>query len=182
MNERTITAFLSEQTSTEHRRLEEALMPILEGGPEGWRWYFERMFGVHAAIEPLLWLGAWCEELDAERRATKRDWLRRDLLRMESDVNGLPRMAVHDHPWSDAERWGMAWVLEGSSLGNRSLSSMAPSEYRESEFLRGYGEQTAESWRTFKAALDRAGAEGLPADEVAGSAVALFRRIGDWLA
>lgn len=185
MTERPLTALLSEKTLADHRRVESIVMPILEGGPEGWRRYFQQMFGVHSAIEPVLWSNPWCEELDgAERRAMKSAWLRRDLLRLELDedeVDALPRMALEARPWSEAACWGMAWVLEGSSLGNRVLSSMAPPEFQESEFLRGYGESTSQSWQSFKAALDQAGREGLDADEVTGSAVALFQRIGAWL-
>ena len=119
-----------------------------------------------------------------QRRAAKAGWLRRDLLRLQMDedaVDALPRLPVDLHPWSDAACWGMAWVLEGSSLGNRVLSTLAPPEYRESEFLRGYGDQTSHSWQCFKAALDQAGRNGLDADEVTHSAAALFQRIGAWL-
>ena len=185
MKNRAVTALLSEKTSSDHRRVEDALRPILERGGQAWRWYFARMFGVHAAIEPLLWSGPWCGELDVERRSTKSAWLRRDLLRMgmdETAVDVLPRMPLDQQAWSDAARWGMAWVLEGSSLGNRVLASMAPTAYRQSQFLRGYGEKTAESWQSFRNALDRVGQERLDADQVADSAIALFRRLGDWLA
>lgn len=180
-----LTALLSEKTSAEHRRVESILMPIFERGSEGWRWYFQHMYGVYDAIEPQLWSRPWCERLgDAPRRATKSAWLRRDLLRVQMDeasVQSLPRLAVNGHGWSDASCWGMAWVLEGSSLGNRVLLSMAPPAYRESEFLRGYGQETAHSWQSFKAALDQAGREGLNEGEVVHSAVVLFQKIGAWL-
>jgi heme oxygenase len=82
--------------------------------------------------------------------------------------------------------FGCLYVLEGATLGGRSLLPLVRSRLgvdaaRGAAFLASYGEEIPIMWRRFGAALDAWCDSTARRARVAEAAAATFARLGDWL-
>jgi heme oxygenase len=110
----------------------------------------------------------------------KRPWLERDLRHfgVAGDVsNASP-------PVDFAARVGWAYVLEGATLGGRVLyKRLAPlwslTPEHGGSFLFGYGERTAEMWRSFVEALNALDFTAAQKEACAAGAAQAFRAIAE---
>jgi heme oxygenase len=148
-------------TAPVHRRAEaavDAAKPM--ESREAYARYLARLSGFYAAIEPEL-----AERLagvvpDIDRR-TKRAAIEADLSFLGVDAAGregprperLPRMDT------TASALGVAYVLEGKTLGARFLleqarASLDVDDGRGATFFAGYGVATGAMWRSFREALE----------------------------
>lgn len=137
----------------------------------------KKFYGFHQPLEPLLHLAT--ERLKVPKLE---DDLRFFGVKNLEDVNTCPRVPqITD----ESDRYGIMYVLEGSSLGGQVLTKHFHEKFNLSEGIRyfsGYGPETISMWRSFQADLltfseskycDRA--------RVIASANNTFRLLNDWL-
>lgn len=149
-----------------------------------YRDYLRAMYGFHAPIEEIF---AGDVTLDAEGFTAP---LRRKAPLLLADLRSL---GDHRPPaWctalpdasSLARRLGIAYVLEGSTLGGRYILSHMPAALAgvPTAFLEGYGPATGSHWKRFAAIAERLLAARGTADEAIAGARETFERLVAWLA
>jgi heme oxygenase len=172
-------------TRADHERLEQRLdiMPRL-ADPQRRRQLLARFLGIYepfeAALNPHL---ADLPDFSFEQRR-KTAWLRQDLLALglaHGEIADLPRAAppVID---STAEAFGIAYVLEGATLGGHVIRKQADRIGLDAtgfRFYDSYGADTPAMWRRFCALLERHCAP-VPMLAVDGACFA-FRSLESWL-
>jgi heme oxygenase (biliverdin-IX-beta and delta-forming) len=175
-------------TADAHRALEQKLeIARPNAGEDAYGRYLEAMLGWLAPLEPALWAGAWPVRVAAAERADKVRWIEADLQargRTAQLLAALPRQRVLPPLDSLAQRFGVAYVIEGAQLGGQMLlrtlgPRLSPLPTR---WLQGYGPQSGERWRTFLAALDTNIADPRTAESAAESARLSFELLHAWFA
>ncbi|MGA0607501.1 biliverdin-producing heme oxygenase [Phenylobacterium sp. VNQ135] len=164
-------------TRADHERLE-SRADLIErvSTPAGRRSVVQRFWRLHAEVEAAV--APWLAELDGldfqDRRRTER-------LSADLETLGLEAPSEHAHGpdvGSLAEALGHLYVLEGSTLGGRtirrSLDALG-SDMHGLSFLDPYGERTGERWRAFLDVLDRHAATPQAVEATVRGAVAGFR-------
>lgn len=111
-----------------------------------------------APLEPALWSEPWPALVAPCARREKLAWLEADLVargRTRQQIATLPRQHTLPPLDSLAQRFGVAYVIEGAQLGGQVLlRTLAPRlAPRPTRFLVGYGTESGEKWRTFLSAL-----------------------------
>jgi len=177
-------------TWSSHQRLEKRIdfKARLET-VSAYRSHIERMWGFHVAVEPRLTSGGIRDclpDLDVRR---KLPLLERDLEALGSDRSSIPLLPrCQSIPDCDdpASAFGCAYVLEGATLGGRSLLPLVEkrlgltAEFG-ATYLASYGDAVDERWRAFGAALDRYCALDQYRARAAEAAAATFSVLEDWL-
>jgi heme oxygenase (biliverdin-IX-beta and delta-forming) len=150
--------------------------------------YLRAMYGFHAPVETML---ARDPDLahttfGAAARCRKATWMRADLHALA--ITGAPDVCT-DLPRAGnlARALGIAYVLEGSTLGGRFILAKLPPPLAAlrgtaTRYLDGYGPETGALWRAFG---DLVGCSiATPRDEVAAvhAARETFARLTAWLA
>ncbi len=130
-----------------------------------------------------------CAGLDDYDSRRKRDLLERDLRALgltPAEIAALPVCA--DLPaCADTEAaFGCLYVLEGATLGGRSLLPMVQARLgvdpaHGAAFLASYGESIPSMWRGFGAALNAWCGTAARRARAAAAAAATFERLGEWL-
>ena len=102
-----------------------------------------------------------------------------------SDLERLPR--CDDVPVIDslAAALGCMYVLEGSSLGGRIITrhvraKLGITEETGGRFFHGYGEQTGEMWRAFRASVSACPVTLAARETMVEAAIATFRLLRRW--
>lgn len=120
--------------------------------------YLDRLSGFYDVIEPPLVM--WLADVlpDIRRRAEKRLSLRRDLAFLGQRVESLARPRALEIR-SRATAMGIAYVLEGKTLGSRFLLAEAKAKLdldaeRGASFFAGYGAETGAMWNAYRATLE----------------------------
>lgn len=177
--------FLRRSTQAAHERLEAGLAIA---GPrpsdDDVLAYFAALYGWLAPVERALWSAAWPGAMAAAMRAAKLGWLADDLRAAGVDTEVLPRCGEPQPVASVAARYGLAYVVEGSTLGGRVLArqlAAAGSRYANSRFLAGYGDETGAAWRTFRDLLELDVHTAADLADAAGAAVQAFATLQRWL-
>jgi heme oxygenase len=117
--------------------------------------FIAAMWGWLKPIEEPLWQAQWPQEIEAAARAQKCGWIARDLAAAGLDATGiaaLPLAPAQPLLQTEAQRFGVAYVLEGAQLGSQVLARtlgprLAPWP---AHWLAGYGEQAAQRWLAFR--------------------------------
>jgi heme oxygenase len=173
-----------------HQRLEKRLdVKARFTKADAYRAHLERMWGFCAAIEASLRpesFGGSLPDYDARR---KLPLLMHDLLAIgaqPSHVASLPRCEAVPNTADPAAAFGCIYVLEGATLGGRTLLPLVESHLgltaaRGASFLASYGDNVAAMWRNFGIALDAWC--GVPERQVsaARAAVGTFDALAAWL-
>jgi len=147
-----------------HERLHvhPCLKPLADGsiGLDAYRDLLTRLYGFHAAAEAAFAKAAHLSPLDLTERR-KAHLLRRDLLFLGMEpwaIDTLPLCVTLPNVGSEAALLGSAYVVEGSTLGGRTLAqAVAPmlgSGLDGRRFLLGYGDRHGMMWREFVNALE----------------------------
>lgn len=142
-------------TQDAHLELEQRLrIARPDGGRAAYLAYLAAFYGWLAPFEARLWEAPWPAELDAASRAGKRLWIEEDLKAAGWSTAAIDGLAVSPYQpplASLPERFGIAYVIEGSQLGAQVLrKSLAPQLGDWSpRWLQSYGPQTAQKWKTF---------------------------------
>lgn len=153
-----------------------------------YRRYLAAMLGYHAPLEDRLGAHAGLLAVGfaaAERR--KSPMLAADLGVLGEDPSTVPRCAALPSTASLASALGVAYVLEGSTLGGRYILAKLPPALtvlrgRATAFLAGYGPDTGARWRAFAAVITRVVSTTEAEAEAVLAARATFTRLIDWLA
>ncbi len=144
---------LREATAERHRALEATpLMRAFARGdadPEVYAAYLAHQWAVHAAVEPAL--RRWLPAEAAQGRLDKAGRLMHDLA-----VLGLPPPPPCEAPApprSTADALGRLYVLEGATLGLRTVLRHLPADHPArgpaGTFVRGHGEAAGARWQVF---------------------------------
>jgi heme oxygenase len=154
-----------------------------------YRSHLEKMWGFCAALERRLGREAFAGALEDYDRRRKLPLLTRDLIALGAhadDVTELPYCDCVPEFHDPAGAFGCAYVLEGATLGGRSLlplvqSRLGLSVARGAAFLASYGDEVDSMWSGFRAALEAwcvAPARRLRAVH---AAIATFDSLDRWL-
>lgn len=107
--------------------------------------------GVEGILMDANW-GGWPAPMLCPRRFEKAAWIEQDLLaggRSVSDLQGCPSPEL-PRPGTLAAAFGVAYVVEGSTLGGRVLHRRLSTQLRlPLRWTQGYGDMTGAMWREF---------------------------------
>ena len=178
-------ADLRAATWPSHQRLERRLdVKARFSSAPGYREHLEQMWGFCAALESRIeeYIGAALEDFESRR---KMPLLRRDL---SSPVQSRRASTLcPSQPSCDdtADALGCLYVLEGATLGGRTLLPMVAKLGRDRgtgrEFLASYGEQVEAMWRGFRCRARCVVRRPAPQQRARDAAVATFESLSDWL-
>jgi len=147
------------------------------------------MWGFCAALERRLPPELFAEALPDYPSRHKLSFLTRDLLALGKDSNSIAALALcvglPACP-NAASAFGCAYVLEGATLGGRTLlplveSRLGVTAQTGASFLASYGENVTSMWRAFGAALDTWCAGPEQTASAARAAVDTFDALEIWL-
>jgi heme oxygenase len=183
-------AELRSATWSAHQKLEKRLdVKVRFHSLAAYRVHLEGMWGFHAELELTLERQLSADALPDFASRRKLPLLTSDLIALGSDaqaLSSLPRCHALPACPEPAAAFGCAYVLEGATLGGRSLLPLVESRLgldasHGARFLASYGEETGPMWRIFGVALDKWCL--LPARQAlaTAAAVATFDALSDWL-
>ncbi len=173
-----------------HQRLEKRLdVKARFASIDAYREHLEKMWGFCAALERDIAPDSFGGALDDYESRRKLPLLTRDLIAIGAEAQSIeslarcPGLPARADP---AAAFGCAYVLEGATLGGRTLlplvkSRLALSALHGAAFLASYGEQVLPMWRAFGAALDAWCAAPERQVSAAHAAVATFEALDRWL-
>jgi heme oxygenase len=173
-----------------HQRLEKRLdIKSRFSELSAYRAHLERMWGFCAGIELRVGDAAFGDALADFGRRRKLPLLQRDLMALGADAESLtrlPRCETLPHCPDPAAAFGCVYVLEGATLGGRTLLPMVQSRLgftaeRGAAFLASYGDEVSSMWRRFGASLDAWCEAAERRGRAAETAVATFAALDDWL-
>jgi heme oxygenase (biliverdin-IX-beta and delta-forming) len=150
-------------TWSSHQRLEKRINFKARLATVGaYRQHLQGMWGFHAALEPRMASGGLREHLADQEVRRKLPLLERDLEALGADpdfASTLPRCRSLPHCEDPASAFGCAYVLEGATLGGRSLLPLVESRLgltaeTGAAYLASYGDAVEERWRAFGEALN----------------------------
>lgn len=173
---------LRAHTRSAHENLERGLLVAqASAGKEEFLSYLRALHAWQASFEDQLWSAPWPQAMDAGQRGGKCAWMHADLEQcdvaaMESGPQWQPPLS------SQAQRLGLAYVVEGAQLGTRVLNQrLAPRlDGWQPRWLQGYGRQTGEHWKNFLAQLEIMLPDAESRQEAAGAARLAFESLADW--
>ncbi len=117
------------------------------------REYLSRQLALHDVMEPAL--RCWFDRDLADARLIKADWLRHDLQALGATAS--PFNVDWASPTTQAEAFGCLYVLEGATLGLRTIARSLPEGHcalsSSGRFLSGYREGTGVLWKDLIAIL-----------------------------
>jgi heme oxygenase (biliverdin-IX-beta and delta-forming) len=186
----TVRGRLRNATAQSHRSLETA-MAIAETcrEPEGYRRMIARLWGIYTPLEAALMRIDWPGAETLVRQRAKAGWLASDLAFLgfaPGDIGKLPR--ARDLPIVDtvADVFGVAYVLEGATLGGQVIlprlkSDLGLSESAGGRFFASYGQEVGRQWRAFVDALERFGRHSRSADRIEFAALQAFESFRRWM-
>ena len=173
-----------------HQRLEKRMdFKARIATATAYRAHLERMWGFYAALEPTLASGVFKDALTDYDLRRKLPLLTRDLQALGAEstsVDRLPRCKSLPACTNAAAAFGCTYVLEGATLGGRTLMPLVHSRLgltaeRGAAFLSSYGDAVGAMWRSFGAALDHYCRERVQRDHASAAAIATFGALEDWL-
>lgn len=180
---------LKDQTQDLHERAEQYVR-ILDrhATVEDYRRYLVAMRGFHAPIEACFADDSALEAVGFEANTRqKTHLLTRDLLHISPCAEATPRCGALPKTHTLSRRLGVAYVIEGSTLGGKFIlarlpPALAPLRGTATHFLEGYGAATGERWRSFGGVVERAITTTEEITEAVAGARDAFSRMIDWLA
>lgn len=180
-----ILSRLRSETATAHQSLEDLVqIETCLRTPAKYADLLTRFHGFYAPMETVLEESdARNLDLDLENRR-KAVWITEDLEALGQ--TGQPELVCFALPAvkSTARALGALYVLEGSTLGGRTISGMMqgsaiPENAR--RFFHGYGSETGPRWKAFCTAVDNYVAAEGHSDEVVAGANDTFSAMENWM-
>lgn len=177
-------------TWTLHQRLERRLdVKARFADLLAYRSYLQHMWGFCAALEPRLAAGGVDAALPDHVERRKLPLLTRDLVALglaPSAIERLSHCGSVPHCRDTSAALGCAYVLEGATLGGRTLLPLVQARLGMSAqhgacFLASYGELTASRWRSFGASVDAWCATPARTAGATATAQATFEALERWL-
>ncbi len=183
-------AGLRSATWPSHQRLEKRLdVKARFTQADAYRAHLERMWGFCATIEASLLMESFGGKLPDYEMRRKMPLLTQDLLALGADpdhIASLPRCEAIPDTADPAAAFGCVYVLEGATLGGRTLLPLVQSRLgltavRGASFLASYGDLVGPMWRDFGIALDAWCGEPGRQMSAARAAVGTFDALAAWL-
>jgi len=180
-----VAATIKRITAPAHRRAEavvDAVDPF--GSIASYGRYLTKLHAFYAALEPPLFDRLDMLVPDARRRR-KLAWIEDDLRALAIDP---PREVAVSVPRivRDADAIGVAYVLEGKTLGSRFLLEEAKRRLaldgRGVRFFTGYGAETGAMWKAYRAELDEFARRYGQRRAIVNGALAAFASFTSWIA
>jgi heme oxygenase len=174
-------------TQAQHAALDQALALQHAGfGRREYLDYIARVAGWLKPLEATLWSSPWPALADAPQRAGKLAWIEADLLEggwRRAQVAAIPPCPYVPQARGEARRFGIAYVLEGSTLGSNFLflrlrPRLAPLTLR---WLAGYGDATGALWKAFVRRLDAGLADEAQVADACEAARQAFESFNRWV-
>ncbi|WP_313519616.1 biliverdin-producing heme oxygenase [Pseudomonas sp.] len=174
-------------TQAQHAALDQALpLQHADFGRTEYLNYIARVSGWLKPLEATLWSSPWPALADAPQRAGKFAWIEADLLEggwSRAQVDGVPLCPYVPQASDPARRFGIAYVLEGSTLGSSFLRRrlqprLAPLSLH---WLAGYGDATGALWKAFIRRLDEELADETQVAAACDSARQAFESFNRWV-
>jgi heme oxygenase len=175
-------------TADAHQALERGLrVARADAGDDEYTRYLAAVLGWLEPLERPLWSNPWPVSIGAAERDDKAAWIRADLTARgltAEEIARIPRVRTLPPLGSLAERFGVAYVIEGAQLGGQVLRRqlgprVAP---RPTRWLESYRDQVGVKWRAFLAALAHSLEERADAEAAARAAGATFEWVHAWFA
>src|SRR5579862_7461518 len=185
----TAMAGLRAATWTSHQRLEKRLdITTRFSTPAAYCSHLEGMWGFCAPLEPRVGSVLQIALRDYPSRR-KLPLLTRDLLALglrEERIESLPRCDALPQCEDAPEALGCAYVLEGATLGGRTLLPVAErrlgvSAERGASFLASYGASVDVMWRAFGEAVETHCGASEARERAEAAAIATFGALDRWL-
>jgi heme oxygenase len=154
-----------------------------------YRTHLQKMWGFCATIERRLGEKPFGSALEDYPRRRKVPLLTRDLIALGATPESVRRLpgcdGIPDCP-DPASAFGCLYVLEGATLGGRTLLPLVQdrlglTEATGAAFLASYGEDVGPMWRHFGASLDAWCNTAQRCACASRTAVGTFASLGDWL-
>lgn len=183
-------AELRSATWPAHQRLEKRLeVRTRFTALDAYRVHLERMWGFCAAIERRIGSQVFEVALADYGARRKLPLLERDLIALGMDSGSVARLPCCEtlpELGDTAAAFGCIYVLEGATLGGRTLlpivqSRLGFSADHGAAYLSSYGEDVGSMWRAFGVALDAWCAAAERRVRAARTAVATFTSLDQWL-
>lgn len=191
--EKAATSAMSElraATWPSHQRLEKRIdLKARFATIASYREHIERMWGFYVSLEARLAsgvFGTWLTDYAARHKAPL---LERDIVALgaeSSAVAVLPRCPFVPACDDPQAAFGCAYVLEGATLGGRTLMPMVESRLgltanHGAAFLGSYGNAVDDMWRSFGRALDLCCSTAQQRNRAAEAASTTFFALERWL-
>ncbi len=173
-----------------HQRLEKRVdVKARFSSLDAYRSHLEQMWGFCAGLEMRLEVPTFDGALADYGSRRKLPSLSRDLIALGADsgsVENLPRCESVPDCGDPSAAFGCVYVLEGATLGGRSLLPVVESRLgltaeHGASFLASYGDDVTAMWRRFGAALDAWCCVQERRARAVTAAVATFDSLDDWL-
>lgn len=173
-----------------HQRLERRLdFRTRTASRENYRDHLRQLWGFYATLEPRLCGGVLDEWLEDYGERRKLPMIEQDL-----EALGIPSAALAQLPRCPtvppcedaASAFGCAYVIEGATLGGRSLlpaigARLGLTSGQGAAFLASYGDAVTLRWKTFGTALNQCCADAARRARATAAAVATFSAFESWL-
>lgn len=183
-----VLARLKTDTRAEHEAIEQTL--ALMGSKLTTRTYrrrLEQFYGFYRPLEDgLAAIGGWsARDIDLSARG-KVHLLTDDLAALEGpDPSLLPICSRLPRLLDAVDGFGCLYVLEGATLGGQILSrhlrdTLGITPDTGGRFFHGYGERTADQWRSFRRALGAFVDAHAAEDQMVSAAADTFRTLRLW--
>lgn len=149
--------------------------------------YLRAMAGFHAPIEAQLATNTALVATGFDPAARRKAHLAVADLSVLGDAGEVPSAPVTVAGTDLYGALGVAYVIEGSTLGGRFIQSRLPPALtayrgRATAFLEGYGEATGPLWKQFGVIIERTVTTAAHEDATLAGARATFASMIDWLA
>jgi heme oxygenase (biliverdin-IX-beta and delta-forming) len=183
-------AHLRTETWASHQRLEKRVdVKARFASRAAYRDHLVKLWGFYGALESQLGREVFADALADYEARRKVPLLTRDLLALglaPEVIDQLPRCLSVPACADTAAAFGCVYVLEGATLGGRTLLPLAASRLGLSPsegaaYLSSYGEAVTTMWRSFGSALDAWCALPERRDRAAAAAIATFDSLDTWL-
>lgn len=179
-----VAAAIKRITAPAHQRAEEAVDAVDPfGSIASYGRYLTKLHAFYAALEPPLFDRLVVLVPDASRRR-KLAWIEDDLRSLAIDpphevAASVPRIV------RDADAIGVAYVLEGKTLGSRFLLEEAKRRLaldgRGVRFFTGYGAETGAMWKAYRAELEQFARTHGQRKAIVNGALATFASFTSWI-
>lgn len=149
--------------------------------------YLQDLWGWLAPFEHTLWQSPWPLEVRADTRADKLAWIAADLQALGLqpwDIAELPRCPNPPQLQTLAQRFGVAYVVEGAQLGTKVLAKRLGPQFApwQPRWLTGYGADNGRYWRQFMQAAEHHLRAPFLHQQAAQAAATTFATLDQWLA
>lgn len=176
-------------TSAAHQRMEDRIdIQRRLTNPEEYHELLRHFLGIYLPLEEALTaLPGWPSHGYDPSERRKVGWLQADVEALGDQSRELAALPLYEgvSPMRSLEEgFGCAYVLEGATLGGRTITKMLddsgiPENAR--AFFRGYGPETGEKWKNFLASLDEFAQQSADQDAIVASAVRVFNQMEEWV-